>query len=202
MRPSKEIKRSGFTMIEAVITIAVIAILAAVLIPLISQNIQSARHARAGSDVSTIGKAILQFRQDTARWPVWFGGGARLLLFGDLDATNDGIPDTSAIPPGWDAIPQANRLSLNYHLLGYNFAVADNVHNGPSPTGLPSWNGPYITDIKPDPWGNPYVVNAQWLGGNGSVYVLSAGPGRPASIETPFNGSPPADSDDITFRLQ
>lgn len=201
MRRKKEVE-SGFTMIETVITIAVIVILAAILVPLISQNIQSARHARAASEVSTVGKVIVQFRKDTARWPVWFGGGQRLLLFGDQDATNDGNPDTSSIPPGWNAIPAGSRLSLNYHLISYNFGVGDNVSNGPSPQGLPSWNGPYITDIKPDPWGNPYVVNAQWLGGLGNVYVLSAGPARPANIETPFNGSPPADSDDITFRLQ
>ncbi len=194
----------GFTMIEVVVTIAVVAILAAILVPIISQNIQSARHSRAASDVSTLGKAIVQFRQDTARWPVYKTTTTMQLLFADIDSANDGSPDTGTIPANWGGIAPANRLSLQYHLVQYNIG-AMGVNRGPSPTGSPAWNGPYLSDAKPDPWGNTYVVNAQWLwdtGAGNSVYVLSSGPGRPASVETPFNGNPPADSDDIVFRIQ
>jgi len=126
------------------------------------------------------------------------------LLFSDIDGGNDGTPDTSAIAAGpagfsqWSAIPAANRVSLYYNLIDNGAGMI----RGPSATGTPTWNGPYLSDAKPDPWGNAYLVNAQWLGGTGNVYVLSPGPGRPGNIETPFNGIPPANADDITFRLQ
>jgi prepilin-type N-terminal cleavage/methylation domain-containing protein len=189
----------GFTIIEIVITIAVVAILSAILVPVISQNIQSARFARAASDVKTLGEAIVQFRKDTAVWPTSRAGAPIYMLFSDVDSTNDGIPDTSFLPSGW-TIDRNFRLSMAYHLINNT----DNITRGPSAAGTPSWNGPYLSIVRPDPWGTAYVVNAQLLGGTANVYVLSAGPGRPAQVETPFDGSgpPPADSDDIAFRLQ
>jgi prepilin-type N-terminal cleavage/methylation domain-containing protein len=195
----------GFTMIEVVITIAVVAILAAVLVPLISQNIESARNARATSDVATLGKAMVQFYQDTARWPIYNNTTAMRLVFSDVDNNNDGIPDNSAIPSGWDTVPAANRLTLAHHLIAFNMGPL-NISTGPQPPGTPAWNGPYLSEVRPDPWGNAYVVNVQWLwdtsGGVNSVYVLSAGDSRPATVETPFNGNPPANSDDIVYRIQ
>ena len=193
---------TGFTMIEVVITLAVVAILAAVLIPLISQNIQSARFARAGSDVATLGKAVVQFHQDMAAWPIAKGGVQVRLLFSDTDNDNNGVPDTSSIPLGWNGIAPADSSSLYYDLINNSNGYTP----GPRADGMPSWNGPYLSAARPDPWGYPYLVNAQqlWPGNIGNVYVVSAGPGRPATVETPFDGSgpPPADSDDITFRLR
>jgi len=194
MRRTKT-RSAGFTMIEVVITIAVVAILAAVLVPMISQNIQSARHARAASDVATLGKAIVQFRQDTSLWPIYSAAVPMNLLYSDTAAT---------IPPTWDVDGGGQNLSMATHLMAYNInAVNAGITNGPSTTGTPSWNGPYLSGLSADPWGNSYVVNCQHLStGAGNVYVLSAGPGRPANIETPFNGAPPGGSDDIFFQIQ
>lgn len=202
----------GFTLIEAVITIAILAIIGAVMVPIISNNIQSARFTRANSDVNNLGKAIVQFRKDTSHWPVYRAAGNPMqLLFSDRDADNNGVPDESAIPATWSSIPSAQRLSLEFHLVNFHMDILG-VSRGASPDGLPSWNGPYLSKTVPDPWGNAYVVNSYWLYTDAdpsttqfdalNVYVLSAGPGRPAAIETPFNGVPPADSDDITFRVQ
>ena len=151
-------------------------------------------------NVNTIGKAIVQFYKDMAAWPVRRGATNMQLLFADLDATNDGIPDTSAIPAPWNAITAANRISLEFNLV-------NNANNYPRAQVIEgvSWNGPYLSSVRPDPWGNPYMVNAQWLWDTTTirnVYVLSAGPARPASVETPFNGVFPAGSDDIVFRIQ
>jgi prepilin-type N-terminal cleavage/methylation domain-containing protein len=192
----------GFTMIEVVITLAVVAILAAVLVPLISQNVQSARFARAGADVATLGKAVVQFRQDLGIWPVTKGGVQVWLLFSDTDNDNNGVPDTSSIPAGWSGISEARSSSMYYDLINNS----NNYTPGPRSDGMPCWNGPYLSAARPDPWGNPYLINSQQLlpGNTGHVYVVSAGSGRSAQVDTPFNGSgpPPANSDDITFRLQ
>ena len=208
---NREKGKDGFTLMEVVITLSIIAILAAVMVPIISNNIQSARYSRASSDVATIGKAMVQFRKDTARWPVYeAGGAANQLLFSDHDADNNGVPDNSSIPlgTGWN-IASGSCLSLDYNLINNSSAL---YNLGPRADGLPSWNGPYLSETRLDPWGAPYVVNAQWLYtdidpvADGfqylNAYVFSAGPGSPATLNTAFNGTPPADSNDITFRLQ
>lgn len=202
--------KEGFTLMEMVITLSVIAILTAIMVPIISNNIQSARFARASSDVATLGKAMAEFRKDTSRWPAYEAGGASNdILFSDQDATNDGIPDNGAIPTdaGWGAIGIGQRLSLAYNLIANSSGL---YPQGPSTEGLPAWNGPYLSEVRVDPWGTPYVVNSRWLftdldaGTPGfqynNAYVLSAGPG--SVLETAFGGAPPADSNDITFRLQ
>lgn len=191
----KTTRSTGFTMIEAVIVIAVVAILAAVLVPMIGQNIESARNARAASDVATVGKAIVQFRQDTSLWPIYDPGtgNAMNLLYSDA---------ASPIPPTWSVSSLGQNLSMVTHLMAYNIGIK-NIQEGPSRDGSAAWNGPYLSGLTGDPWGNSYVVNCLHLNtGSGNVYVLSAGPGRPANIETPFSGAPPAGTDDIYFQIQ
>jgi type II secretory pathway pseudopilin PulG len=77
------------------------------------------------------------------------------------------------------------------------------------------WNGPYLSaDIKGDPWGNQYMVNAHWLDGgttaadkNGNprraVFVVSSGAN--GVIETPYE-QPITDAgavgDDVVIRIQ
>lgn len=205
----REKGKEGFTLMEVVITLSVIAILTAIMVPIISNNIQSARFTRASSDVTTIGKAMVEFRKDTAQWPAYEAGGAsNQLLFSDHDANNDWTPDNSTIPmgPGWN-IAVGQRLSLEYNLVTNSSGL---YNQGPRADDLPSWNGPYLSETRVDPWGAPYVVNSHWLftdtdpGTPGfqynSAYVFSAGPG--SVLETAFGGAPPADSNDITFRLQ
>lgn len=195
MRPH----RRGFTLIEVVITLSIIAIVGAIIIPMIANNIRLARVARAQSDTAAIGKAIIQFRGDTALWPVSEGGADHRLLFSDADVNNDGAPDNSVIPGSWSVIPAAQRLSLHYHLVNNG----NNIPRGPSRDGGPAWNGPYLTQMAADPWGRPYVVNSEWLynGGVNPVFVLSAGEGNPPAIDTLFNGQA-ATGDDIVFRIQ
>jgi general secretion pathway protein G len=55
----------GFTLIELVIVIAVIAILAALLVPTILGQAERARASRARSDVANLGKAVARVRTDT-----------------------------------------------------------------------------------------------------------------------------------------
>jgi general secretion pathway protein G len=56
----------GFTLIELVIVIAVIAILAALLVPTIMNQTERARISRAQGDVNEIGKAMARMRSNTS----------------------------------------------------------------------------------------------------------------------------------------
>ena len=189
----------GFTMIEVVITIAVIAIIGAILVPIVSQNIDSARFARAKSDVNTLGKAIHQFYKDTTYWPVYSGSTPVQVLYSD----NGG---TGLYPTGLDWNPAATRLSLSHHLIECHIDISPfNISRTQTISNI-SWNGPYLSDTTTDPWGKAYVVNAQWLwdsaGSANGVFVICSGKGRTAALNTSFTGGIQADSDDIVFRIR
>ncbi|MBI5364156.1 MAG: prepilin-type N-terminal cleavage/methylation domain-containing protein [Planctomycetes bacterium] len=62
-------QRAGFTLMELVIVISILAILAGTLIPRITNRMASARDARRLSDVHAIRDAIDQFYLDHGRWP-------------------------------------------------------------------------------------------------------------------------------------
>jgi prepilin-type N-terminal cleavage/methylation domain-containing protein len=196
--------KKGFTLVEVVIVLAVIAILSAVLVPMIAQNIQSARFARASSDTATIAKAIVAFYQDLDMWPVYRGGTSHYLLFSAPDADNNGIPDIGTLPGSWNTAGRP--LSLHFDLIANGNAYI----TGPSPTGATAWNGPYLTRMDVDPWGTPYLVNARWLTdtttANGGVYVISAGPGtggNPIQTEFAFDGIPDTvNGNDVVFRIK
>src|SRR5713226_2030308 len=61
----------GFTLIEMVVVLAVIAILAAILVPIVTSYIERARVDAATNDVKKIAAAIIQFNTDTKVWPIY-----------------------------------------------------------------------------------------------------------------------------------
>lgn len=203
-RDMKSPRIEGFTLVEVVIVLAVIAILSAVLVPMIAQNIQSARFARAASDTATIGKAMVAYYQDLDRWPVYRGGTAHYLLFSSQDQNNDGVPDLGVIPPSWNTAGRS--LSLFFELVDNGNVLTP---GSSTPAVGTVWNGPYLTRMDVDPWGTPYLVNARWLWDGSStngVYVISAGPalgGNPIQTEFAFNGIPDTvNGNDVVFRIK
>ncbi len=63
-------RAAGFTLVEILVAVAILAILSATLSPLVLKYINDGRRARALSDAQTIGQAILQFQLDNGIWPV------------------------------------------------------------------------------------------------------------------------------------
>jgi prepilin-type N-terminal cleavage/methylation domain-containing protein len=64
-------KSKGFTLIEIAIVLAVIAILAAVLTPMVTRYLEDSRIARAQADLRTIADGVKLYQRDTGRWPVY-----------------------------------------------------------------------------------------------------------------------------------
>src|SRR5213082_3597639 len=64
-------RSKGFTLIELAVVIAIIAVLAAVLTPMVSGYLEQARVARAQADVRTIADAVKLYNRDTGRWPIY-----------------------------------------------------------------------------------------------------------------------------------
>jgi prepilin-type N-terminal cleavage/methylation domain-containing protein len=188
--------RRGFTLIEVVIVIAVLAILAAVLVPVVGGNIRSARTARASADAKTLGEAIVRFRQDLGFWPLRDAAAAPVQ---ELNG-----PGSFAQAADWLDWNVASKLDMVFHLV----LNGNNYRNDAASRaqGLPCWNGPYVNQVNPDPWGHPFLANVTYLEGGPAantalrVYVISAGAN--GAIETTFAGSADLAGDDAGFRLQ
>ena len=60
----------GFSLIELVVVISILAILAGVLVPRVTSHMKSARDARRLADIKTIRNAIEQYYMDKGSYPV------------------------------------------------------------------------------------------------------------------------------------
>jgi prepilin-type N-terminal cleavage/methylation domain-containing protein len=192
--------RDGFTLVEILVAVAILAILSATLSPLVLKYINDGRRARALSDSQTLGQGILQFQVDAGMWPVSNDGNvndagelSRLvgLPSGDISAAN--IPGGAGTAPGdgnWDGGGNGGRAgAIEDHLIYNADDDTDPLYPvSASPPEPPGWNGPYLKSVPQDPWGNPYVCNVRYLqnanvGGvtqaevlQHAVFCLSAGP--------------------------
>ncbi len=197
----------GFTLIEIVIVLAIIAILAGILTPTLTRYVGDSRIRKAEADVQSIAAAIGLMYGDTGLWPVWTAGTVTTGT-GDFEilVSNDGEhPDDDAGLSGedaWDTTTKAASDDLDDQLIinaaSYNTTVGDRR----------IWRGPYLEKVLADPWGMKYMVNVDYLkpanvGGAGPVFVLSAGPNK--LVETEFEQTGPSftpGGDDIVFRLK
>ena len=193
--------KSGFTLIEMAVTLAIIGTLAAILTPLVSNYVDQARVTRANSETQNIASAILSFSKDTGKFPI-FQSGANITV---TSATYNVLvgPGTA---PGCSGGCTTTWLSSNSGDLGNILERNTPVYGT---TGKFAWRGPYLTNIAADPWGNRYYVNGPGMafGQKRAVFVLSAGPN--GTIDTTFSqdiGSGAAaitiGADDIVARVK
>jgi prepilin-type N-terminal cleavage/methylation domain-containing protein len=169
-------KSQGFTLIELAVVLAIIAILAAVLTPMVTSYLDQARVARAQADLRTIGDAVKLYQRDTGQWPVYAGttdyghnqccGNSSYTLIGSATGTNPS--DGTAT---WGVSSVIASSSLEIYLNGNFTSVSANTF--PKKT----FNGPYVGSLDSDPWGNRYILTAANLSTSGyHAYVISAGP--------------------------
>jgi general secretion pathway protein G len=62
-------KRRGFTLIELMVVVLIIAILAALIVPRVVQRGSEAKRAKAASDISELDAALQQYRLDNDAYP-------------------------------------------------------------------------------------------------------------------------------------
>ncbi len=195
-------KLEGFTLIEMIVVLAVIAILAAILVPTIKKNINDAKVTRAQNETQVIAAAMVSFFKDLGRWPTSDGTSAAdylYLLYGPGNPAS-GVAYWRS-DAGWS---DDRKDRFENHLVEND--PKDGAWDYPT-TGDFAWRGPYLTQLKPDPWSDHYSCNVAYLwyaGGNTyAVMVLSAGPDR--YFDTPVaqvKESAQIYDDDIGVRLQ
>ena len=83
--------RAGFTLIEVLVVIAVIAMLAALVAPNVFQHVGTAKDATARSQIELLGAALDAYRLDNGRYPTTDQG---------LDALQN-EPSIQPLPSNW-----------------------------------------------------------------------------------------------------
>jgi general secretion pathway protein G len=165
----------GFTLVEVVVVIAVVALLAAIMTPLIAKNIDDAKTGRAENEAEVIAAAVGNFYKDVGRWPTMDAAGAYNGVT-TLVSGNAAAPGIAINSNGW--VSDASGASIDYldnHLL-------DNTPKGAATyqaTGRNAWHGPYLDTAPVDPWGTPYMINIAATDSTSTSHkalVISAGP--------------------------
>ncbi len=202
----------GFTLVEMVVVLAVVAILAAILVPTVAKNINDAKLARATNEEQVIGAAIASFFKDVGRWPTSDGAAVALPDAVELLYTPGSEPSVGAAPAGeQDWLMSVTALYTNFDALG-NQLLTNNPGGGANNYPVPPpielrWRGPYLTELKADPWGCYYACNIIYTydttTGDNMAGVWSAGPDRTAQTDaSQLATAVTVGGDDILFRIK
>lgn len=197
----------GFSLIEVVVGVAIIALMAAVLVPYVGRYLEDARITRAKSDTRSIAATVASFSKDMALYPV-FPDGTKLDKAQETVValyTKEG-EDPTVGSTGWAADAETG---TSYETLENQ--LINNTPSGASAKAYPTsgktyvWKGPYTAEFKPDPWGNKYLVSVEGLqsGSTKRAFVISAGPNR--QLETNISqttGDITTGGDDIVTKLK
>ncbi len=168
-------KTQGFTLIEAAVAIAVVAILSGIIVPLVVKNLNDARVARARNDIQVIAAAIASQLKDTGSRPT-AGLGAGLAVWGSAAPGTQAptnIPGTAA--NSFVALFSNVSNGARQTMFGYPAATL--------PTAEFAYKGPYMandTALKTDPWGRSYMIlgynQTDQLIATSPIWVVSGGP--------------------------
>ena len=214
MKSARNIARGGFTLIEIVIAVAIVAIFAAAMSPMVFRHLEDAKVSKAQNETGVIASAVLGYYKDVGSWPITdadgpSGNGINRVVGSTRVATGNG-PGAAQGARNWGTYGTTKALG---DYLYYNnpdgdpsdVGVGANQPNQDWPTsGSIAWKGPYVDSYEAnDPWGHAYVINSHFFPGRytGSirhkVFVLSAGPN--GLWETGFSNGRPEDieGDDI-----
>jgi type II secretory pathway pseudopilin PulG len=172
-------------MMELVVVLAVIAILATLITPVITSYIDRAKITKAQSDVRNITAALVQFGNDTLKFPIRGPDNRDYLFLASFGEDADAL---------WTGVSTNLDLVMN-----------QNTWNFPT-SGTHGWNGPYLDRIGEDPWGKKYYVTIGNLSPNRpfAAFVLSAGPNQriETSIEQARSAKFEIGGDDIVHRIR
>ena len=174
----------GFTLIEAIVVISVLAILAGTLIPLAIKNIEDSKISATTEDTRTLASSVTNFISNTGRFPIRNGSGSDQLLALYSGSWSD-LPQQS-LPNGTFTSPGSGWSDGTWSDSIFNHLVSNGGDRYPAwnPSARSGWHGPYLAKNGLDPWGNSYLIGVIgfWYKDTNPTYdkvwILSAGPDR------------------------
>ena len=199
--------RAGFTLIELILVVAVVAILAAILVPTVFSILDDSAITKGKADVKAVAGAIAKFRDDTGVFPT-------------RDADVAGLPPaevnllySGTVPPGTAAFSPALvggesyncAMATNCETFQFPFITNSGVNAYPSATTLRKrWKGPYLSDNTTDEFDSPYIVYVSRLRTTGPVtteraWIVFAGQNK---VYETTPGSTSAQGDDFVFLIK
>ena len=195
LAPRRPAAPGGFTLVEAAVALAVVAILAGLITPVVQGVLERARVARARNDLQIIAGAIAAQLKDTGTRPRWANGpGGADAIMQEVWYSAGMAPAVGAMPPNDARIPSplgvggpntfTNLLTAPNPARGISQADADHLFRSPlDPPGTPArYSGPYLSPgfaEQSDPWGRAYLIlgyNNYGAASQGPIWVVSAGP--------------------------
>ncbi|HHI78580.1 MAG TPA: prepilin-type N-terminal cleavage/methylation domain-containing protein [Planctomycetes bacterium] len=202
-RPTAIRERQGFTLMELVVALAVIALLAGVTVPMLTRETDEARIDRAKAEVEAIGMALRTFQSTLGSYPDMDATGSTgslwVLFSGPSIPTSNPWSSSTGF---WTWMSGGGGDLLDHHLF-------ENAPGGQTANryATSSWQGPYLDPSTLDPWGRPYVVNvvAGWSSSTEKyrrLWVLSAGPDGAFQTSADAGLGDPVGGDDIGFLVQ
>ena len=195
-------RRAGFTLIELVLVVAVVAILAAILVPTVFSILDDSAITKGKADVKAIAAAIAKFRDDTGEFPTRdadvASGEVNLLYSGTV------APLIAVFSPS----PGANfdcTTATNCETFAFPF-ITNSGTNAYStvPTAKKRWKGPYLSDNTTDEFDDPYIVYVRRLRTTGAItteraWIVFAGQNK---LYETTPGSTSAQGDDFVFLIK
>ncbi|MFH0987700.1 MAG: type II secretion system protein GspG [Patescibacteria group bacterium] len=146
-------KNRGFTLIEILVSIAILVILAGVILMAYPIMIEKAKVSKARAEIKDIYNAISMLEIDSNEWL-----GHKMPRIKECGINNNEICSDGCL---------------------YNLSDCESgiVCNPPAPNDYFNWKGPYLEEISQDPWGNEYFFDTDYDTEDGcSVVVGSYGP--------------------------
>ncbi|MFH0853173.1 MAG: prepilin-type N-terminal cleavage/methylation domain-containing protein [bacterium] len=155
-------RKNGFTMIEAIIIVGILAIIAGILTPLVIQEVAKSKVTQTQNDMEEIGTAFVEYHNDTGFWPhLYIGQQNGTSDFGEFECLYENTYNIE----GWDGpyLDRGIQSPNNKRVVSYQKAG--------------HWKG-FV-----DPWGQPYTIiytgKGSFAGGkNGCIAVITGGPDK------------------------
>jgi len=135
------VRRRGFTLLELMVVIAIIAVLAGLFLPALQSVLERAKKAQARNDVIQIVTAVNAFYAEYGRYPLVGTVTTPDATYGIVTSQSDGLFNEL----------RAKAYSLNTRQIQFISPAEDGTQTNP--------NGKIGSDSQfHDPWGNPYLI--------------------------------------------